>query len=180
MIKEVIVVEGKDDTAAILRAVHADTIETGGSAINREVLERIRLAHERRGVIIFTDPDFAGKKIRKIIAAYVPGCKHAFLAREEATCKDKVGVEYASPEMIRKALERVKTETETLVSEITWSDLLQTGLIHHPDAARRRKAMGQLLGIGYCNGKQFFKRCKTFQISRQEFCAAYQQMNLKE
>jgi hypothetical protein len=34
VIKEVIVVEGKDDTVAIKRAVEADTIETGGSAID--------------------------------------------------------------------------------------------------------------------------------------------------
>ena len=30
MLKEVIVVEGKSDTAAIRRALEADTIETGG------------------------------------------------------------------------------------------------------------------------------------------------------
>ena len=35
MIKEIIVVEGKDDTVAIKRAVEAETIETGGSAIGR-------------------------------------------------------------------------------------------------------------------------------------------------
>ncbi len=34
-IKEFIVVEGKDDTTAIKRAVNADTIETNGSAINQ-------------------------------------------------------------------------------------------------------------------------------------------------
>ena len=39
MIKEMIVVEGKDDTAAIRRAVEADTIETGGSAIGRSRAE---------------------------------------------------------------------------------------------------------------------------------------------
>ncbi len=61
MIKEIIVVEGKDDTVAIKRAVEAETIETGGSAINKEVLERIRLAQERRGVIIFTDLIMQGR-----------------------------------------------------------------------------------------------------------------------
>ncbi len=33
-IKEIIVVEGKDDTTAVRQAVNADTIETNGSAIN--------------------------------------------------------------------------------------------------------------------------------------------------
>ena len=42
-IKEIIVVEGKDDTTAIQQAVHADTIETNGSAINEEIIEKIKL-----------------------------------------------------------------------------------------------------------------------------------------
>lgn len=80
MIKEVIVVEGRDDTVAIRRAVEADTIETGGSAINDRILSRIALAQERRGVIVLTDPDHAGERIRKIIANKVlrlQACVHS-------------------------------------------------------------------------------------------------------
>ena len=61
-LKEIIVVEGKDDTTAIKRAVDADTIETNGSAISEDTIEKIKLAQHTRGVIIFTDPDFPGKK----------------------------------------------------------------------------------------------------------------------
>ena len=63
-------------------------------------MERIKAAQKRRGVIIFTDPDFAGEKIRKKIAAEVPGCKHAFLPREEAKKDGDIGIENASPESI--------------------------------------------------------------------------------
>ena len=42
-IKEIIVVEGKDDTTAIKRAVDADTIETNGSALNQETIEKLNL-----------------------------------------------------------------------------------------------------------------------------------------
>lgn len=82
MIKELIVVEGKSDTVAVKRAVEADTIETGGSAVDRTVIAKIALAMERRGVIILTDPDHAGERIRKIVSAKVPGCKHAFIPGE--------------------------------------------------------------------------------------------------
>lgn len=67
MIKEMIVVEGKDDTTAIKRAVDAETIETGGSAINKEIIRRIKLAQQRRGVIVFTDPDHAGNEFAKLL-----------------------------------------------------------------------------------------------------------------
>ena len=105
-IKEIIVVEGKDDTTAIQQAVDADTIETNGSAINEETIEKIKLAQETRGVIILTDPDFPGQKIRKTISEQVPGCKHAFIPKEEAIHKHGkgVGVEHASPDTIRRAL----------------------------------------------------------------------------
>ncbi len=157
MIKEIIVVEGKDDTAAIRRAVEAETIETGGSAINTAILNRIALAHRRRGVIVFTDPDHAGERIRKIITQHVPGCKHAFLRQEEATLKGDIGVENAAPEAIREALSKVRTDYAGAESRITWDDLLEAGLIVHPRASSRRLAVGNALGIGYANGKQFFQ-----------------------
>jgi ribonuclease M5 len=180
MIQEIIVVEGKDDTAAIRRAVEADTIETGGSAINEEILRKIELAQQRRGVIVFTDPDHAGERIRKIVAARVPGCKHAFLTQEDATRDGDIGVENARPETIRRALEKVKTDFPGAEPQIGWEDLLEAGLMLHPRAAERRLAMGKLLGIGYANGKQFFKRCTMFGITKEEFDHALRQLEAKE
>lgn len=176
MIKEVIVVEGRDDTVAIKRAVEADTIETGGSAIGAAVIRRVQLAMERRGVIILTDPDFAGERIRKIVAQKVPGCKHAFIPEADATRKGDIGVENASPEAIRLALARVHTEMPGKESMIDWQDLIEAGLIVHKSAASRRMAMGNLLGIGYCNGKQFYNRLRMFQITPQEFADALAQI----
>lgn len=176
MIKEIIVVEGRDDTTAIKRAVEADTIETGGSAINSRTIQRIALAQERRGVIIFTDPDHAGERIRKIIANKVPGCKHAFVPEADATRKGDIGVENASPEAIRHALARVHTSYEGAQSLIDIEDLMQAGLMVHSDAVARRMAMGNILGIGYCNGKQFLKRLAIFQITRDEFVSALAQI----
>jgi len=176
MIREVIVVEGKEDTAAVQRALDADTIETGGSAINQEVLERIRLAQERRGVIVLTDPDHPGERIRSIISQHVPGCKHAFLPVSAARYKGEVGVEHASPEAIREALSHVKTEVPDAEAAITWEDLRRSGLVLHPNASARRAVIGGLLGIGHANVKTFLKRCRVFQITREEFWKACEQM----
>lgn len=80
-IQEVIVVEGKDDTANLRRFYEVDTYETRGSAINEDDLERIDKLNDLRGVIVFTDPDYNGERIRKIIMEAVPTAKHAFLNR---------------------------------------------------------------------------------------------------
>ena len=50
-IKEIIVVEGKDDTVAIKRAVDADTIETNGSAIGDHVIEQVKLALQNEALL---------------------------------------------------------------------------------------------------------------------------------
>jgi len=175
MLKEIIVVEGKDDTAAVRRALEAETIETGGSAINKDILDRIRLAQERRGVIVLTDPDHAGERLRTIICAEIPNVQHAFIDREAANCNGSIGVEYASPETIRYALRHSLSVEQLPQSDLTWEDLMVAGLINHPQAANRRAEVGQRLHIGYANGKQFFKRCQMFRITRQEFHKAIEE-----
>lgn len=181
-IQEIIVVEGKDDTTAIKRAVDADTIETNGSAVNQSTIEKIRRAQETRGVIIFTDPDYPGEKIRKTIAENVPGCKHAFLTKAAAMAKgDKgIGVEHASPEAIREALRHAQVMMEQPVEEITQEDLIAAGLIAGKGAKERRIRLGELLKIGYTNGKQLHKRLMMFQISKQEFSEALVQVLQQE
>ncbi|MBY0095489.1 ribonuclease M5 [Mesobacillus maritimus] len=173
-IKEVIVVEGKDDTTAIKNAVNADTIETNGSAINMDTIEMIRKAQETRGVIVFTDPDFPGEKIRKTIAEQVAGCKHAFISKEKAVAKSGrgLGVEHATPETIREALKDAQFMDEKAKEEITREDLLDAGLIAGEGAKDRREKLGKILKIGYTNGKQLHKRLMMFQISVGDFAQA--------
>ncbi len=88
-IEPVVVVEGRDDTANLKRFFEVDTYETGGSSIDELDLERLKRLYERRGIIVFTDPDFQGERIRKIIMAAVPTAQHAFIQRNEGTPKSK-------------------------------------------------------------------------------------------
>ncbi|WP_071458801.1 ribonuclease M5 [Bacillus massilinigeriensis] len=181
-IKEVIVVEGKDDTKAILRAINADTIETNGSAINAATIEMIKRAQKSRGVIIFTDPDYPGEKIRKTIAAEVPGCRHAFIEKDQGQPKNGrgVGVEHASPETIRQALKGAVMMNDSACERITMDDLVDAGLIAGLGAKGRREKLGRLLKIGYTNGKQLHKRLMMFEVSEAEFAAAMEQIRLEE
>ena len=173
-IQEIIVVEGKDDTRRLREVVDADTIETIGSAINEDILMQIEHAQETRGVIVFTDPDFSGEKIRKIIMEAVPQAKHAFLPRTQAKPKKKgsLGVEHASDAAILEALKKVVTPdiSQTAVSEITRQDLLDYGLI--AGAKEKREKLGDELRIGYTNGKQLKKRLKMFRITPKELAQA--------
>lgn len=181
MIQEFIVVEGRDDTTAIHRAVLADTIETNGSALNEKTIERIRLAAETRGVIVFTDPDFPGEKIRKQIDAEVPGCKHAFLSKIEARPKNGrgIGVEHATPESIRKALAHFHQTAESQTANTTLISkelLIKMHLLGGTGSKARRARLGDILRIGYTNGKQLQARLNMFGIDESKLQEAYEQM----
>ncbi|MFQ7174164.1 MAG: toprim domain-containing protein [Thomasclavelia ramosa] len=79
-IKEIVVVEGKTDTALLKELFEVDTIETHGLALDQQTLELIQEASKSRGIIVLTDPDFPGKKFMSI-QAVVPNCQHAFVAK---------------------------------------------------------------------------------------------------
>lgn len=182
-IKEVIVVEGKDDTKQIQRAVNADTYETNGSALSSTDLERLKKLQASRGLIVFTDPDFNGERLRKMISAAVPGVKHAFIRRDQGVphvAHGSLGIEHASIEVIRAALAHLYTQSTDPAPIFSYRDLQAAGLTGNPQARHRRERLGQLLGIGYGNGKQLVHRLNMFQISRRQFAAVVQQINQEE
>ena len=171
LFKEVIVVEGRDDTRR-LKEIFPDieTIETNGSAIDKPTLERIKILNETRGVIVFTDPDFPGNKIRQTVMQAVPNCKHAYLQKVDAIAKNGsgVGVEHASDEAIKAALGNLVTPKEAVIEEIETQFLFDFGLIGHPNSAKIRQKLSEALGIGYVNGKQLQKRLMMFGITKQQ------------
>lgn len=167
-IEEIIVVEGKDDTKRLKEVFEVDTIETRGSAIDQAILDQIEHAQATRGVIVFTDPDFSGEKIRKIIMEAVPDAQHAFLSRKMAAPQKRgtsLGVEHASDQAIMEALHKVVTPAENDQPEIARQTLLDYGLIAGAQARERRERLGDELKIGYTNAKQLEKRLRMFRIS---------------
>lgn len=176
MIKEVIVVEGKDDVSALKRAIDCEVITTSGFGYPDDLIERISLANKNKGVIIFTDPDFAGEKIRNFISTRVKGCKHAFLSREKAILNDNIGIENAKPEDILQALKGARYESSEKRDEFSKADLLKNGLSGVSGSSYKRDILGKILSIGYCNSKQFLKRLNNYGISRSEFEAALERI----
>ncbi|MBR0284336.1 MAG: ribonuclease M5 [Selenomonadaceae bacterium] len=169
MIKEVLVVEGKMDVVAIRKAVEADCIITEGFNLKPEALENIRQAEKRRGIIILTDPDSAGERIRKFLGKRFPNAKHAFVPVEDATANDDIGIEQAKPEAIRRALETVRTLNWEPSHLFSSADLVKHGLSGSSDASRRRARLGAILGVGFANAKTFLQRLNHYGVTREEF-----------
>ncbi|MCQ2363582.1 MAG: ribonuclease M5 [Acidaminococcaceae bacterium] len=169
MLKEVLIVEGKMDTLAVRRALEADTIETGGFTLSENTLNNIAAAYRKRGIIILTDPDGAGERIRRFLTERFPHAGQAFVPKIEATANNDVGIEQASPEAILLALSKVRHSTITPSKEFTTKDLLDNGLNGGPAASQRRAKIGAALGVGYANAKKFLERLNRYGITRDEF-----------
>ena len=171
-IAEILVVEGRDDTAAINRAVNAETIETHGFGIKKETWSLIEKAYKENGIIIFTDPDFAGNEIRRKLLERFPNAKEAFLSKKDATRKNDIGIENASPEAIREALAKAHCTITYINREkelFTMEDMFFYGLVGCEKAAENRDKLGKALGIGYGNGSAFLKKLNKYNISKEEF-----------
>ena len=175
MLKEVLVVEGKMDTVAIKRALEADTIETGGFTLAPYTLRQIEAAYKKRGIIILTDPDGAGERIRRFLTQRFPEAGQAFVPKADATAHNDVGIEQAQPEAILAALSKVRHHEYKPDSEFTSQDLWQNDLAGTGSAAYRRDKMGALLGIGYGNAKRFLERLNSYGVTRSEFHEALAQ-----
>lgn len=165
VIKEIIIVEGRDDTRRLKEAVVCETIETNGSAINERTLEEIEVALNTRGAIIFTDPDFPGHKIRNTIIERFPNIKEAFLPKYKALGHNSVGVEHARLNDIKEALENCQTSQQIEEERITIHDMQYFRLSGNNAAKERREYLTEQLNIGYANATQLRKKLNRYSIS---------------
>ncbi|MDR3215252.1 MAG: ribonuclease M5 [Bacilli bacterium] len=163
-INEVIVVEGYHDMQHLKNFIDADIIVTNGSALNEDTISLIKKANETRGVIIFTDPDYPGEKIRDTIVKRIGNTKHAFLKKEDAIDihKHKVGIEHASPLLIKEALSNTITFNIN-DNTLTWHDYLSLNLSGNK---QKRLKLCNYLNIGPCNNKTLYHRLNMINLNK--------------
>lgn len=164
MIKELIVVEGTNDTKRLKSFFDVDTIETHGMGLNKETIEYIRKANEIRGVILFLDPDTPGEKIRKRLNEEIPNLKNAFVMKEDARTRKKVGIEHASKEVLEEALNNLISYCDYQES-LSESDFYSLGLKGKSNSDKLRQIVSRHFHIGKCNGKTMYKRLNMLGVT---------------
>ena len=162
-IKEAILVEGRYDRNTLAQIVDAPILETAGFGIfrDKEQMRLLRRVAEKRGLIVFTDPDGAGFVIRNHVRSAIPGqyLKHAYVPdimgkerRKRTGGKEgKLGVEGMKPEIILDALRRagatIEGEEGVASKGITKQDLMELGLSGGPDSSVKRRDLMKKLGF---------------------------------
>ncbi len=162
-ILEAIVVEGRYDKNTLSQIVDAPILETSGFGIfkDKQQMKLLRKVAEKRGLIVFTDPDGAGFVIRNHIKSAIPGqyLKHAYvpdiLGKERRKAKagkeGKLGVEGMNREIILDALRKAgatfEGKTVSQSGGITKQDLVELGLSGGPDSSEKRQHLLKALDL---------------------------------
>ena len=158
-VREAIVVEGRYDKNTLRQLVDTVIVCTDGFQIfhDREKQELLRTLAERRGLIILTDADGAGKVIRGFLSGILDPSRvrHAYIPeiygkerRKSAPSKEgTLGVEGMKPEVLLEVLRRAGATAEAAKPELTKAALYRLGLAGAPESAARRRALQRRLGL---------------------------------
>lgn len=161
-IKQAVVVEGKYDKIRLSSVVDAPIFTTDGFRIykDKEKLALLRLAAQKDGILILTDSDAAGFRIRGFLKSAIPHGKiyHAYIPeilgkerRKDAPSKEgTLGVEGQDQKVLQNALRAsgvLDEQTGETRGGITMQDFYTWGLSGKKESRALRLALLKKLGF---------------------------------
>lgn len=160
-IDQAVIVEGKYDKIKLSSVIDGIIIVTNGFGIfnDREKLELIRYYAKKKGIIILTDSDSAGRKIRGYIKGAVPegDIKNVFIPdifgkekrKEKPSAEGKLGVEGIDPNVLAEAFEKagIISSESAHTGDIDKAVLFELGLSGGRDSKLLRERLQRSLGL---------------------------------
>lgn len=160
-INEAIIVEGKYDKIKLSSILDAVIITTNGFGIfkDKEKLELIRYYARTTGIVILTDSDSAGLKIRnyikgavkggRIINVFIPDVFGKEKRKEKPSAEGKLGVEGLSVKLLTEAFEKsgVTTDERNSEPDITNYVMYELGLSGGQNSRVLRERLQKSLGL---------------------------------
>ena len=185
-----VIVEGKYDKARLSSVIDALIITTDGFGIfrSKEKQTFIKKIAKEKGIIILTDSDAAGFKIRSflknivseenVIHAYIPDIYGKEKRKTEPSKEGKLGVEGIDNSVIEQSLlntglfsQATKREPSRL---ITSADLFEAGLTGRENSAEKRRQLLTALGLpARLTGKNMLSVLNSF-LTYDDFIKAAQ------
>lgn len=185
-VRQPIIVEGRYDRIRLAPLIDGVIIETGGFRIfkDKALLDSLRHIAGTTGLILLTDSDQAGFRIRnflknalgpkaKLTQVYIPGIKGVERRKQTPSAEGLLGVEGMDTETLRAAFERAGVGCEAVVqkSNLTAADLLDAGLTGKPESAARRRALLRQLHLPERLSNSAMLTMLNTLLTREEFFA---------
>ena len=159
-IREAIIVEGKYDQIKLSNLFDTLILATNGFDIyrNKKRLEMLKLVAKEKGVIILTDSDSAGFRIRNYLRncfgdipvknAYIPEIEGKEKRKETASKEGLLGVEGISDEVIVDAIMSQACKDDTNNGEkITKADFYELGLTGSEESSNLRSKLSREMNV---------------------------------
>lgn len=162
-IDEIIVVEGKYDKEKLKKVTDAPVVCTYGFELYRSgrIIGNIKKLAKNRGVIVLTDSDRAGFRIRNYLKqclnesveiknAYIPQIEGKEKRKEKPGADGILGVEAMSEELLEEILLKASSSSgkeKKSVREVTKSEFYADGFSGKPDSTERRKKLAKLMNL---------------------------------
>lgn len=163
-VRQAIIVEGKYDKIKLSSIIDGIIIVTNGYGIfkDKEKLELIRIYAKKKGIIILTDSDSAGFRIRgyikgavgdgKITNVYIPDIFGKEKRKEKPSSEGKLGVEGIEKKLIIEAFKKAgitfdDAEQMPPTDPITRADLFELGLTGGTGSSERRRKLLKSLDL---------------------------------
>ena len=161
-VRRPIVVEGRYDRIRLSSVIDGVILETGGFRIfkYKEMLEALRHLARTTGLILLTDSDQAGFRIRNFLRSalgrdarltqvYIPGIRGVERRKAAPSAEGLLGVEGMEESVLLEAFRRAGIGCEEVQksSGLTRADLFDARLTGAPDSAERRRRLLQSLSL---------------------------------
>ncbi len=150
-LKQALVVEGKYDRAKLNAIFDAPILETGGFHVMKDpgIREMIRRFAKTTGVVILTDSDPAGRKLRSYLSelcrdgtvfhAFVPEVPGKEPRKQRPGAAGILGVEGIGEETLKQAvLDAVEPCNEETSCPVTVAEWYEAGMTGRPESAKKR------------------------------------------
>lgn len=163
---QAIIVEGKYDKIKLESIIDATIVVTNGYGIfkDKEKLELIRFYAKNKGIIILTDSDGAGFKIRgylkgsvpdgRITNVYIPDIFGKEKRKDKPSSEGKLGVEGIKKSLIIEAFRKAgidlsddESSIRKKINPVTRMNLYEAGFTGMPDSAERKRRFLRKLGL---------------------------------
>ena len=163
-ISEIIVVEGKHDKIKLENIFDTLILTTDGFRLykDKEKIALLKKLALQRGMIILTDSDSAGFRIRNYIKqcfgdipvkhAYIPEISGKERRKTKPGAEGIIGVEGMPDDILidvimKQAVEQRRSDGSPAPATFTKTDFYELGLSGKPDSKKKREALAKKLGL---------------------------------
>lgn len=171
------VVEGVTDEDKVKKAGATFVLKTGGVFIRKETLQLFKVVATKRFLVVLTDPDGPGRRIRQLVEKELPQGSWIDVYAQKSTAKDAKKVGIAQMKMrdlgalLKVYLEHDRNAGEKLLYDM--GDLLAMRLAGEGSFQRKRR-LEEALKVLFPSSKALCRYLNLLRLSKEEVEAMVQ------